>query len=375
MTDIDIAGFVGRAAERSGFVREAYVEASLPTSLARMTVMPFFGDHRSQYVLSVFLLHRFIAEFRRDRYFILAGPPGLAGLFPYVDEYWGVSDAGSAAELAAAARGFGNESDKAVAAVRGLNQYFADVVEYEGHFKRFYDAGLGKDFFDTFGRVTVALPPLRSLGIEQSRSFSQRPGYKVFLSPATAGVDWGHGQHSRHRVPREFWVDVCTALLRSNITPVVWQPAGTHDLSTDLHGRCLFLTDTDVLDVLAAMRACGCVLDVFGGLSRYANFARCPFLAVTTRTRFTGLKEYELDDLSVLNKAYRYIFSHPTILEGGRWESLVDGVVGHLLEALPRVNRDTWPPTSEYVAAVSYESVRRRKTKRIGSRFIRVPRV
>lgn len=368
---LDIPGLVQRAADRAGFVRERYVAADLPTVPKRITVVPFFGDYRSQYVMSSLLLHRYIGEYKRDQYVILASHPGLSGLFPYVDEFWGLKDGG---EVLSAARGFTNPAPAVAAATRTLNQYFEDVVDL-ADFSRFYDTGLTKEFFDTFGKAHVYLPPLRSLGVDVSRQFGQRPGYKVFVQPSLAAGDWRHGVHHRHPLPKQFWVDMCQVMLKANITPVLWQSGASHDLSVDFQSRCLYLTDVDVFDVLAVMRASSCVLDVFDGLGRYAAVARCPYLALTSRTRYAGLKEFELDDLTVLNKNYQYIFSQPTILDQGRWESLIDGVLVKLQEMLPRLDRGNWPPTSEYVAEASYASVRRRKTQRLGTRFIRVPRV
>jgi hypothetical protein len=130
-----------------------------------------------------------------------------------------------------------------------------------------------------------------------------------------------------------------------------------------------------VVDVLAAMRACSAVVDVFSGVSRYAAVARCPYVAVEDRQTFSGLKAYEIDDLAVLNKEYRYVFSYPPVLDGGRWETVVDSVVGRLRDLFSGLNRDAWPPTSEYVSAVSYSVVRKRENKRLGTHFIKVPRV
>ena len=68
-------------------------------------------------------------------------------------------------------------------------------------------------------------------------------------------------------------------------------------------------------------------------------------------------------------------FSFVTILESHGWASLLDSVVNKLTDLLPVVNRDDWPATSEYFAAMSYDIVRSKKSKRIGARFVRVPKM
>ncbi len=368
-----IAAFMTRAAQQTGFMRESYVEDDLPTSYSSLTILPFFGDFRSQFVLSTLLLHRYLGEARPHRYFILCSWPGLSGLFPYVDEYWSPQDNGVLENLWDHTSGFENTSTHAETFARSLRQRFDDVITFNPDLSKYYADGLTKPFFDEFGKVTVALPGLRSLRVDLSRLLAQRAGYKVFVHPSRVARGWEHGSYIVKKVDRAFWNDLLTALCQAGMTPVVWQNYGTYDLSENQQ-RCVFVQEQNVLDVLAVMRGCSCVLDVCGGLNRYAAVARCPFLGVEHRSKFVGLKEYELDDLAVLNKSYRYIFSFPTILEGvGKWSSLIDNIVVKLNEMLPGLNRDTWPTTSEYVSTVSYSQVRKLKTKRLGTKFIKVP--
>jgi hypothetical protein len=371
---LDISSYLQSAADKTGFVRERYIESDLPTSLSNVTVMPFFGDMRSQFVLSVLLLHRYLGEVRPDRYFVLCSHPGNAGLFPYVDEYWGLADPVAAADFASNTAGPETPSDKAVSYRRGLREWFRDIVTWEDDIGRFYKDGLTKPFFDTFGKVHVALPPLRSLRMDLNRKIFSPPGYKVFVRPARTAKSW-NGGHRVSLIDRGFWKDLLSKLLESGIVPVVWQDSSCHDLSGEFSGKGVFFAEKDSLDVLAAMRACHCVLDVHGGLGRYANLARCPVLCVEEKTKFVGLKDFELDDLCVLNKSYKYIFSFTTLLENRRWLFLLDNIVKKLEEMLPATDRDKWPATSEHTAVVPYKTVRQRKSKRIGSRFIKIPKM
>ncbi|MFX7025283.1 hypothetical protein ABTI08_20470, partial [Acinetobacter baumannii] len=83
---IDTPGYLQLAADKCGFVREQYAEADMPTSLSNVTVLPFFGDMRSQFLLTSLILPRYLTGQKDGRYFIMASYPGLAGLFPYADE-------------------------------------------------------------------------------------------------------------------------------------------------------------------------------------------------------------------------------------------------------------------------------------------------
>ncbi len=152
----------------------------------------------------------------------------------------------------------------------------------------------------------------------------------------------------------------------------------THDISGDLTGKCLFLREQDAGRLLAAVRAVGCVLDVFSGVSRLALAARCPFLAVDERSRYMGVKEHEIDDLCGRGVPKRYIFSFATIIDGGNPEAWDYNIVNTLLTELgtfvPALDRETWPPTGEVDEPVSYDGVRRRNARRYGVKFLKIAR-
>src|SRR5581483_5666112 len=146
-----------------------------------------------------------------------------------------------------------------------------------------------------------------------------------------------------------------------------------HDVSADFTDKCVYTEEKDFGKVLSVMRATGCVLDLFTGISRYALAARCPFLAVDERARYAALREYEVDDLCGLSLPKQYIFSFPTIIEGGgpgTWDfNIIDNIMARLGKFLPELNRDDWPSTGETTEIVPYETVRRKKSKRIGTKL------
>ena len=87
-----VVDFLKRTSERNGFNRDRFEERKIPTDFSNVCILPFFGDLRSTCILSSFLLHRYRQEVKSSRYFILASWPGFQGLFPYVDEYWSITD-------------------------------------------------------------------------------------------------------------------------------------------------------------------------------------------------------------------------------------------------------------------------------------------
>jgi hypothetical protein len=147
----------------------------------------------------------------------------------------------------------------------------------------------------------------------------------------------------------------------------------------ELTDECIHFREPDLTKVLAAMRAVGCVLDVFSGISRLAIAARCPFLCVDERRRFSGMSEYEIDDLCAFQLPREYIYSFTTIIESGEraaWKSnLYDLITVKLNKFIPSLDRDTWPSTTECNLIVPYERVRQEKSKKLGTRFIKVSHI
>ena len=161
--------------------------------------------------------------------------------------------------------------------------------------------------------------------------------------------------------------------------PVIWQNYMSYDISPEFVGRCIFVVEKDIIRVLSSVRATGCVLDVFNSLSRLSIMARCPFLAVDERSRYSNLKEYEIDDLCGTNIPHEYIYTFSTIITDGgplSWnQDIFPSVIQKLNTFLPLLDRDTWPSTGESCEVISYKkNVRVVKQKKIGTHFIKIPK-
>lgn len=376
----DTVGIFKRAAEKIGFNRVRYTESNIPTSIDKITIMPFLGDLRSTFILSSLLLRRAKEELKASKYFILASWPGYESLFPYVDEYWSIKDEHMLEKYQNGARGFENTATAYTLLNRELNHHFADVMTW-GHLSTYYHNGIQQAFFDRFKHVKVSLPDVpsaASLGNEFLRILGKKSGHKVFLYPSKRLECWKMGQTQTVRASKEFWSALVDELLKNNFTPVLYKDGTTHDLSADYTDDCIHIWEPSIFKVMGAMRHCGCVLDIFNSTSRLAIAAKTPFIMVDERARREGLKEFEIDDLCARNLPREYIFGFATIIEGGNksdWKSnLFDNIIARLNSFLPELDRDSWPSTAASYEVVPYDQVRRNKKKRMGTRFIKIPR-
>lgn len=370
-------GILKKAAEKTGLTRVRYKERNMPTSVEGVTIFPFFGDNRSSFVLSSLLLRRIKEEAKSSKYFILVSWPGHEGLYPYVDEYWQVDDESMLEKLKSGVEGFSNLSSVFTFMVRDLNQYFYEVMTSKD-LVPFYDNGLTKEFFERFKHVKVSLPsipPAASIGVEFARTLGQKES-KVFVYPSKETFSWKMGQAHAERAPKEFWISLLEFLHSGGFFPVVYTDAFSYDLSSDFNKDCLHIKSLDLLKSFSIMRSCGCVLDIFSGVSRYALAARVPFVCLDERAKFNGLKDYEINDLCGRGISKEYIFGFGTLIQGGDravWRSnMFDHLSVKLKKIYETMDRDSWPSSAEYNEIVPYDTVRKKKNKKLGARFIKI---
>lgn len=370
---IDVADYIRRAAQRSGFKREYFLEKNIPTQPSSVLAIPFFGDLRSTFILSSLLLKTF-KEKHKDKYIILCSWPGLKGLFPYVDEYWTIDDESTLKSLALEANNIYNGSGLAAEITKSL----AEVVDVytSRDLKTLWDGGFTKSYWDTFGEIKRFLPDVPSASMI-SPSFKTQcermPGQKVVIHPGYKMRSWQSGKVLSLSVQKDFWIALVERLLAKGFAPVVYQNWFTYDLSREFADKCLYLVPKSVHDLLAAMRYIGCVLDVHTGFSRFALAARCPFVSVTERNIFMADKDYMIDDLCSEGLLRRYVFSFSTMLMAGSPEDWETSVIGNIIVKLGQVMSQgsvELPSTTESFVDVPYEMVRKRNAKRVGAAFI-----
>jgi hypothetical protein len=378
----DIAGLIAKAAEKTGFQRDFFKEENIPTEASNITVIPFFGDLRTLFILSAFLLHRFKEQDKPSKYIILCSWPGFGALFPYVDEYWSIQNESHVKKLYPSANGFENNNELIGHYYRNLNQYFfEDVVEVAAQFTPYYERGLTDSFWHKYKQIKRFLPGVPSsavIGKEFNKDFAEKGGFKVLIYPSSHITNWNNNQTRLMPVSKDFWSALIKRLLAERFVPVICKGFMTHDLSSEFSKSCVYFSETDISKVLSVMRMTGCVLDVFNGISRLALAAKTPYVVLDERTKYVGLKEYEIDDLCGSDIPKKYIFSFSTIIDGGNaasWDfDIFNSIVIKLNEFLPSLDRNLLPSTGQSLEVVSYDLVRDRKLKRIGTRLLKVPK-
>jgi len=373
---MSVVDFIKRAAERTKFHRDAFVEQNIPNVASNIQAVCFYGNMESTLAMSSLILKPY-TDVHKDKYFIMCSWPGYRGLFPYVDEYWSIPENSVAEKLALEANNFYNGASLATEISRSLLECF-DVVTGKD-FKEFYNHGFTAKYWDTFGEVKRYLPGIPSetyISDGFRQQLARKSGRKIIIYPSRKMWSWQRGRAVELPVSQDFWIALCERLLGDGYTPVVWQNWFTYDLSKHFVDRCVYLVPQQIYDVLAAMNYIGLVLDVHGDASKFAMLSRTPYLSVVERQIFVGGKRYEWDDVICPDLPRQYIFSFSTMLMVGDASDWETSILNNIMKKLDDFRNVNWSEgsTLESYDTVDLENIREWKSKKLGVHFIRSAR-
>ena len=377
LSHLEVKEYLDLAAQRNGYIRQSYEDRKVPGEFDDVCVMPLFGDLRHTFIASSLLLRRYREEAKGSKYFILISWPGHRTLFPYVDEFWSPGDMDLCKKLWTGTDRFSNRSDSYAVRITSIYESFREVVKPEV-LNEYHNNGIQQAFWDRFKHVKTWLPQVSSqavLGKDFSRELANKAGFKVVIVPTTTVESWRLGRVAHVSVPRDFWVQLVKHLKQHNFVPVVVRSFQTYDLSQDTHDDAVHLADPDVAKLLAVIRLSGCVLDVFNGTSRLAIAARTPYLCCDERSRYFSTHDYEVDDLCGrgIPRDYIYTFSSICQMPSSYWEhTFFNHVTMKLQEFLPSLDRDKWPTTNETYQITPYETVRKIKRRKLGTKLLKI---
>lgn len=342
---LQIVDHLRKAVEKIGFIREKYVEDNIPTNINKIVVVLFFGDMRSEYIMSSFILNR-IKEKYPDKYFIICSHTGRSQIYQYADEFWGYSSK----ELFNSSFGFGNNSAIKDRIEKEMIKYFDNIIVNTDYYKN----GFTKKFFDDFNDIKYTLPNITSGNCKGD----------VFLYPCRQAICWGRGEEEKVDIKYRFWHELLEEYCKSGMKPLVYQDDGCYDMSKAMESKCNYCIDGKIL---SAMRSCKCVIDVFSGVSALSKIARVPYLSCDERIRYNNTKEWELDALVSFKR--KHIFTFPTILDGDHFG--MKNIVRNTELFISSLNSDDYYSSKEQTCKISYELVKEKKRKKIGKRLFK----
>lgn len=347
--------------------------------MENICIFPFFGELKSTCIASTLLLNRMRQEMKSSKYFILCSWPENSGIFPYIDEYWCPEDLSILKGLYNKSNGFANDSEYYLTMQRNLHYFFEDVITPD-ILKSFYQNGLTDDYFARFSQIKVTFPEIPSsnfISTDISQQLNQKAGRKIFIFPSNVIYSWRNGQDKKINCSKEFWHALVENLHTNGYTPVIWINYNSLDISGLAPDKGIYFNSANILDVLTIMRLCDCVLDVHNGISNLALLARSPYFCLDERSRFNNAKQFEINALLGQNTPINYSFSFSSILENkDAWQENVFSLISARLESfLANIDYKQLADPKESTNVVSYDLVKDRKAKKLGVKFVKIPRI
>jgi hypothetical protein len=377
-----VIDFLNRTSNKTGFKREVYNDAEVPTDLDNLVVVPVFTDFKYSFILSTLLLDGFKNKIKGSKYLITCSYPGFSHLFKKSNEFWSFTDFQYFKNIFENSNCFENSSSFQTDVTRSLNENFRNLVKSDT-FSDYYKNGFKDNFWKQYSELDLYYPMVPSsavLGKDFLRLINEHSGYKIFIFPSLYLNSWNSGRVVKINAQREFYVELIKYLKNENIFPIIWNHQLGFDLTEDFKDGddCLFLNEYELSKVLSAMRLTGCVLDTFSGVSWLANLARTPCVIFDERNKHFNTKEHELVDISRMETPKKVVFSFVNSIANGNKDSwyndMFKSIKNDLLNFLPYLDRDTWTTTSEFNKIASVSSIRRIRNKKFGTRFIKIPK-
>jgi len=377
-----VIDFLNRTSNKIGFKREVYNDADVPTDLDNLIIAPVFVDFKYSFLLSTLLLDGFKNKIKGSKYLITCSYPGFSHLFKKSNEFWSFTDFQYFKNVFENSNGFENTSVFQTNIIRSLNEHFRNVVSSD-EFGSYYKNGFKEDFWKQYTELNSYYPMVPSsavLGKDFLRLINEHSGYKVFIFPSLYLNSWSSGRVTKLNAKREFYVELINYLKNEGVFPVIWNHQLGFDLTEDFKDGpdCLFLNEYDIPRVLSAMRLTGCVLDLFSGVSWFANLARTPCVTFDERNKHFNTKEYELVDISKMETPSKIIFSFVNSIANGNKDSwyndIFKSIKNDIINFIPYLDRDTWTTTSEFNKITSIRTIRKIHNRKFGTRFIKIPK-
>lgn len=368
--------FIKKTADKLGFNRDFYVEKKIPATTQNVTIIPFYGDIRSTFLLSAFWFNEYRKK-KPDEYIIVCSWPGWGILFPQADEYWSLKDKGQVRMLADGAENMSNYSNYSLLLTRNLLQHFENIIEYSD-IQSYYKDGCTSRYLNEFKGIHKYLPSIPSVEVLGNLKIElAQKANKIIVFPAKYIKSWQLGSCKNLLVSRDFWIHVVKTLLQEGFTPVLYQNYFTYDLSMDFTNQCLYITQDDMAQVLSAFHEIGTVLDIYSGISRLAIAARSSFIALDERQRFINQKDDEINNIFLVSNE-QYVFSMAGVATSGdpaSWDSSFMKTLMSKIKACYKIGQTSqFSPLTEVDEEVSPEIIKKHVAKRFGVRFVRSKR-
>jgi hypothetical protein len=298
----EVNNILDSAAHKCGMTREKFVENKVPEEYQKIHVIIHYGEFDHVFVFNNLIYPELKNTHYKDKYVILVTWNGFGNIITGVDEVWSLKNHDVNEKLYEKANGLRNYSDTFTIIIRNLNEHFRNVVKVE-KFENIFNHGYNFNYFRSKNKINVVKKQtnnvnyLNKLVIENILGLS--PNSRVFLIPFKFIRTIINGKIVYYKISSNFWSNIVNRFLEKDFGLVLLKNSFTHDMSGELVNRkniCM-IHDHDWLNVVSYIKQTGLFVDMFSGLSCFAQYANCENLTLVERSFYNQMNLNQIEDL------------------------------------------------------------------------------
>ena len=298
----EVNNILDSAANKCGMIREKFVENKVPEEYQKIHVIVHYGEFDHVFVFNNLIFPELKKTQYKDKYVILVTWNGFGNIITGVDEVWSLKNNDINEKLYEKANGLRNYSDTFTIIIRNLNEHFRNVVKVE-KFENIFYHGYNFNYFksnkkiDIVKKQTINVNYLNKSVIENISGLNPRS--RVFLIPFKFIRTIINGKVVYYKISSNFWSNIINRFLDKDFGLVLLKNSFTYDMSGEFVNKqniCM-IHDHNWLNVISYIKQTGLFVDMFSGLSCFAQYANCENVTLVERSFYNQMNLNQIEDL------------------------------------------------------------------------------
>lgn len=298
----EVNSILDSAAAKCGMIREKFAESKVPTEYQKIHVFVHYGEFDHVFVFNNLILPELRKTQYKDKYVILVTWNGFGNIISEADEVWSLKNQDINEKLYEKASGLRNYSDAFTIIVRNINEHFRNVMKVE-KFENIFCHGYNFNYFKNNKKIDVVKKQIVNINylnksiLENISALNQNN--RMFIIPFKFIRTLINGKIFYYKISSNFWSNVIKRFLDKEFSLVLLKNSFTYDMSGEFVNRqnvCM-IHDSNWLNVISYIKQTGLFVDLFSGLSCFAQYANCENVTLVERSFYNQMNLNQIEDL------------------------------------------------------------------------------
>lgn len=299
----EVEKIISSAASNIGFEREKYISNNVISNLQDVIVVVYFGEFDHLFVFNNLILPELkqTGDFQ-NKYVIFITWKGFGNLIKNVDEVWSLKSEQTNEKLYEKTDGFNNNSELYTVIIRNLNEHFRNVIKAEKYKNRFHH-GFNFNYYKNIQKIKLKKYSVTNYNyLNKNAVESILKKYKdrrIFIIPFKFIRTTVNGKTYQYKVSKNLWINIIKRFIQKDFFTIVLKNSFTYDLSSDYSNEdsIYFVQDENWNNIMSYMSMAGISVDIFNGLSCFAQYSDCFCVSVVERSYYNNMNVDQVESL------------------------------------------------------------------------------